>query len=59
MATYSSILAWEVPWTSETGGPGPLGHKELDMTEATWHTHIVFYQAVGFWSILLISDSIY
>ena len=20
MATYSSILAWEIPWTEETGG---------------------------------------
>ena len=59
MATHSSILAWEVPWTSEPGGPRPLCRKELDVTEATLHTHIVFYQAVGFWSILLISDSIY
>ena len=38
--------------------PRPYGHKELDMSEATWHTHIVFYQARGFWSILL-SNSIY
>ena len=21
MATYSSILAWEIPWTEEPGGP--------------------------------------
>ena len=21
MATYSSILAWEMPWTEEPGGP--------------------------------------
>ena len=28
MATYSSILAWEIPWTEETGGVT----KELDMT---------------------------
>ena len=21
MATYSTILAWEVPWTEEPGGP--------------------------------------
>ena len=26
-ATYSSILAWRIPWT------GPWGHKELDVTE--------------------------
>ena len=28
MATYSSVLAWEIPWTEE-----PCGLKELDMTE--------------------------
>ena len=21
MATYSSIIAWEIPWTEEPGGP--------------------------------------
>ena len=31
MATHSSILAWKIPWTEETGGP--WGHKELDTTE--------------------------
>ena len=36
MATYSSILAWRIPWTEE---PGPWGHKELDTTERL--THIV------------------
>ena len=30
--THSSILAWRIPWTEE---PGPQGHKQLDMTEAT------------------------
>ena len=29
MATHSSILAWRIPWTEESGGD----HKELDMTE--------------------------
>ena len=27
MATHSSILAWEMPWTEESGGLYPLGHK--------------------------------
>ena len=35
MATNSSILAGEVPWSEE---PGPRGHKESDTTEATEHT---------------------
>ena len=36
MATHSSILAWEIPWTEESlAGYSPWGHKELDRTEAT------------------------
>ena len=37
MATYSSILAWKIPWTEESSGlqshRDPWGLKELDMTE--------------------------
>ena len=34
MATHSSILALEIPWTEEPSGPhSPWDHKELDMTE--------------------------
>ena len=36
---HSSILAWRTPWTEEPGSYSPWGHKELDRTEATWHTH--------------------
>jgi len=25
MATHSSILAWEIPWTEEFGGLKPMG----------------------------------
>ena len=32
MTTYSSILAWEIPWTEEPGGG--WGLQESDMTEA-------------------------
>ena len=31
MATHSSILAWEIPWSQS--GYSPWGHKESDMTE--------------------------
>ena len=37
MATHSSILAWEIPWTEEPSGIQSMGLQELDMTE---HTHI-------------------
>ena len=30
MATYSSILAWKVPWTEEPGGlHGPWGRRRV------------------------------
>ena len=35
MATHSSILAWEVPWTGGFGRLSPWSHKESDSTEAT------------------------
>ena len=31
-AAHSSILAWEIPWTEEPGGPQSAGHKQSDMT---------------------------
>ena len=33
MVTHSSILAWEIPWTEETGRLQAMGLQELDMTE--------------------------
>ena len=33
MATHSTILACEIPWTEEPGGYSPWGCKESDMTE--------------------------
>ena len=30
MATHSSTLAWEIPWTEDTGGLQSLGLQELD-----------------------------
>ena len=28
MATYSSILAWQIPWTEEPGGLQPVGSQK-------------------------------
>ena len=33
IATHSSILAWRIPWTEESGCYSPWGCKELDTTE--------------------------
>ena len=32
MATHSSILTWEIPWTEDPGGPQSIGSQELDLT---------------------------
>ena len=29
MATHSNILAWEIPWTEESGGPESMGSKRI------------------------------
>jgi len=29
MATHSSILAWEIPWTEEPGGLQPTGSQRV------------------------------
>ena len=41
MATHSSILAQRISWTEEPGY-SPWGHKQLDTTESTQHTHVSF-----------------
>ena len=33
MATYSSILAWRIPWMEEIGRLQSMGRKELNTTE--------------------------
>ena len=32
MATHSSILAWEIPWTEEPGGLQSMGSQKTDAT---------------------------
>ena len=41
MATYSSILAWKIPWTEEPGRHSPWGCKESETTEQL-HFHFHF-----------------
>ena len=35
MAIHSSILAWRIPWTEESGRLQSMGSQELDTTEPT------------------------
>ena len=39
MATHSSILVWEIPWTEEKSLS--IHSKELDMTEVTEHACMI------------------
>ena len=40
MATCSSILAWEIPWTEEPDRLQSMGSQRVDWTE---HTHTDTY----------------
>ena len=35
MATHSSILAWEIPWTEELGRPQSMGSQRVRNDLAT------------------------
>ena len=43
MATYSSIVAWEIPWTEQPGGLQSMGSQELGMTYQLSHHHKYIY----------------
>ena len=47
MATHSSILAWEIPWTEEPGGLQSMGSQRIGRTDCvcmqTIHTHTHIY----------------
>ena len=46
IATHSSILAWETPWTEEPGGYNPCGHKIIGHDLVTKQQHIYVYICV-------------
>ena len=48
MANHSSILAWRIPWAEEPGGLQSMGCKDLDITEATYHSKHIIYIKVHF-----------
>ena len=51
MATHSSILAWEIPWTEEPGRLQSMGSQESDTTEVTKQQ---FYHSSYFLAITVI-----
>ena len=40
MATHSSVLAWEIPWTEEPNRLQSMGSKESDTTERLHFTFV-------------------
>ena len=42
VATQSSILAWEIPWTEEPGGLQSVGLQRAGHSWETEHTHRCF-----------------
>ena len=41
MATYSSVLAWRIPWTEEPGGLSPTGmQSQALLKQVSTHTQI-------------------
>ena len=41
MATHSSLLAWEIPWTEEPGGLQSVTRQRVGYNWAHMHTHMV------------------
>ena len=40
MTTYSSILAWKIPWTEETGGLWSMGSQTVGRDQTTEQAHM-------------------
>ena len=40
MATYSSVLAWRIPWTEESGGLQSLGSQGIGRDCVTEHAQV-------------------
>ena len=38
MATHSSILVWEIPWTEEPGGRPSMGSQRVGHSQVHTHT---------------------
>ena len=44
MATHSSILAWEIPWTEEPGGLQSMGSQsQKQLKGLNMHAYILFH----------------
>ena len=50
MATHSSVLAWEIPWTPKPGGLQSMGLQRVEHDWTTGHTRtsLSFHSSEGF-----------
>ena len=62
MAIHSSILAWEIPWTEETGGLQSMGSQRVVhdcVTEcARTHTHTHTHKLLLLVAVMLSDDAL-
>ena len=47
MATHSSVLAWEIPWTEEPGGLQSMGSQESERTSRLNHHHYKLHKGIA------------
>ena len=59
MATCSSILAWEIPWTEEPGGPQSMGFHRVghDSTHMPTHTAMLQTESALQMTLLLLNNN--
>ena len=45
MATHSSFLAWDIPWTEESGGLRSMGLQRVGQDLVTKQQQLLYWQA--------------
>ena len=48
MATHTSILAWEIPWTEEPGGLQSMRSQESDTTQLVNYCKTLFNFVIAY-----------
>ena len=51
MATHSSILAWEIPWTEEPGGLQSMGSQRVRRNLVTKDQQQAYPQGSAVWHV--------
>ena len=53
MVTQFSILAWEIPWTEEPGGPQSMGSQRVGLKQLSWHAHTEDHRSTYSWGLIV------